>query len=67
VHRLAPTRKRMMTEPLEFILEMQHAALEVGDHRVVGWIMQQRFRNLVLETVLPAFKIRDMIRFPHRP
>jgi hypothetical protein len=65
VHGLAPNCERMMTEPLKFILEMQHAALEVGDHRVVGWIMKQRLRDLVLEAVLPAFKIGNMIRFPH--
>jgi len=55
----------MMTKPLKLILEMQHAALEVSDHRVIGWIVQQRFRNLVLESVLPAFKIGKLIRFPH--
>ena len=32
----ASVRNRLITKPLEFFFEMQHAALEIADHRIIG-------------------------------
>jgi len=57
----ASIRNRNMTEPFEFVSEMQHAELEINDHRVISRAMKQRFRNLIFERLLPPFQIRYMI------
>ena len=28
---------RLITKPFDLFFEMQHAALEIGDHRVIGY------------------------------
>jgi hypothetical protein len=32
----ASIRNRLITKPFEFLFEMQHAALEISDHRITG-------------------------------
>jgi hypothetical protein len=32
----ASIRNRFITKPFDLFLEMQHAALEIADHRIVG-------------------------------
>jgi hypothetical protein len=32
----ASIRNRLITKPFELFFEMQHTALEIGDHRIVG-------------------------------
>jgi len=54
-----------MTEPLEFISQMQHAALEIGDHHVIGRRMNQSLSDLLLERFLPPFKMNNMIGSRH--
>ena len=56
---------RLMLEPFEFVPEMQHAELEIEDHRIIGLAMQQRVGNLVFERFLPPFKISNMVWFCH--
>jgi hypothetical protein len=34
-------------EPLEFVSEMQHAALEINDHQVISRAMKQSFGNFI--------------------
>ena len=52
-------------KPIKLVFQMQHAALEISDHRVISRVIQQRFRNLVFESVLPQFKISNMVWFSH--
>ena len=54
-----------MLEPFEFVPEMQHAELEIHDHRIIGRAMRQRLGNLVFERFLPPFKISNMVGFCH--
>jgi hypothetical protein len=32
----ASIRNRIITKPFEFFFEMQHTALEIGNHRIIG-------------------------------
>ena len=43
---------RLLTEPLEFVPEMKHPALEVGDHRVICRAALKCVANLDLERPL---------------
>ena len=36
-----------MTEAFKFVSELQHAAIEISDHRVISRVMQQCFGNLI--------------------
>jgi hypothetical protein len=56
---------RLMTKPLEFFSEMQHAAFEVSDHWITSRTIDQSICNLVFECLLPPFKIRNVIWFRH--
>ena len=56
-----PHRNRLITKPFEFFSEMQHAALEISDHRIIVRAMRQSSSNLVFEHLLPAFKIENVI------
>jgi hypothetical protein len=37
----ASIRNRFITKPFDLFLEMQHAALEIADHRIVGIRLEQ--------------------------
>ncbi len=56
---------RLMTEPLEFVSQVQHAALEINDHQVIRRRVSQSVSNLLLEGFVPPFKISNMVRFCH--
>jgi len=32
----APIRNRLITKPFDLLFEMQHTALEIADHRIIG-------------------------------
>jgi hypothetical protein len=55
----------LMTEPLEFVSQMQHAALEIDDHQVIRRRVSQSLIYLLFEGFLPPFKMNNMIRFCH--
>jgi hypothetical protein len=63
VQALVPNRFKM--EPLEFVSEMQHAALEINDHQVISRAMKQSFGNLIFNGFLPPFQINNMVWFCH--
>jgi hypothetical protein len=44
---------------------MQHVALEIGDHRIIGCAMRQCLSNLLFEHVLSPFKIENVIWLRH--
>ena len=44
---------------------MQHAALEIADHRIIGRAMRQCLNNLLFKHVLALFKIENVIWFWH--
>ncbi len=54
-----------MAEPFKFVSQMQHPALEINDHQVIGRRMSQRLSNLLFEDFVPPFKISNMFRFRH--
>jgi hypothetical protein len=56
---------RITTKPFELFFEMQHAALNISDHRITIRTIDQSIRNLVFECLLPPFKIRNEIWFRH--
>jgi hypothetical protein len=58
-------RERLITKPFDFFLEMQYAALDISDHRIIGRVMQQSASNLLFEHLLPPFKIKNVIWFRH--
>jgi hypothetical protein len=57
----ASIRNRLITEPFELLFEMQHSALEIADHRIIGCAMRQSSSNLLFEHLLPPFKIENVI------
>jgi hypothetical protein len=57
----ASIRNRFITKLFDLFFEMQHAALDVGDHRIIGRVMQQSMSNLLFEHLLPPFKIENMV------
>jgi hypothetical protein len=61
----ASVSNRFTTEPFEFVSEVQHAALEISDHRVTSRTIEQSIRNFVFEDFLPPFEIKNMVRFRH--
>ncbi len=56
---------RLMMEPLEFVSQVQHAALEINDHHVIRRRVTQSISNLLFEGFVPPFKISNMVRFRH--
>ena len=54
-----------MTKPFEFFFEMQHSALEIGDHRITSRTMDQSIRNFFFKRFLTPFKKRNVIWFSH--
>ncbi len=54
-----------MTEPFEFVSQMQHAALEIDDHQVVRRRMSQSLSDLIFEGFVPPFKMSNMVRSRH--
>ena len=56
---------RLMTEPLEFVSQMQHAALEINDHQVIRGRVSQSLSDLFFEGFVPPFKISNMVRSRH--
>ena len=54
-----------MTEPLEFVSQMQHAALEINDHQVIRGRVSQSLSDLFFEGFVPPFKISNMVRSRH--
>jgi hypothetical protein len=50
---------RLMTEPLEFVSQMQHAALEINDHQVIRGRVSQSLSDLFFEGFVPPFKISN--------
>lgn len=61
----ASIRDRHITKPFEFFFEMQHAAFEISDHRIIGCAKRQSSINLRFEHLLPPFKIENIIWFWH--
>jgi hypothetical protein len=61
----ASIRNCFITKPFDLFFEMQHAALEIGDHWVVRWEMRQSASNLFFEHLLPPFEIKNVIWFCH--
>ena len=49
-----------MTKSLEFVSEIQDAALEIDEHQVISRAMEQSIGNLIFEGFLPPFKISNM-------
>jgi len=54
-----------MTEPFEFVSQMQHAALEIIDHHVIGRRMSQSLSDLLFEGFVPLFKMSNMVWSRH--
>lgn len=61
----ASVPNRFMTEPLEFVPQMQHAALEINYHQVIRRRVSQSVSDLLFEGFVPPFKISNMARFRH--
>jgi len=57
----------LITKPFDLFFEVQHAPLEIIDHWIIGCAMRQSSSNLLLEHLLPSFKIENMIWFRHEP
>lgn len=51
-----------MLEPFEFVSQVQHAALEIDDHQVIGRGLSQSLGDLIFEGFVPPFKMSNMIR-----
>ena len=56
---------RFMTEPFEFVSQMQHAALKITDHQVIRRGVSQTFSDLLFEGFVPPFKISNMVWSRH--
>jgi hypothetical protein len=54
-----------MTKPFEFFFEMQHATLEISDHRITIRTIDQSIRNFFFEHMLAPLKNRNVIWFWH--
>ena len=61
----ASIRKCLMTKPFEFFFEMQHATLEISDHRITIRTIDQSIRNFFFEHMLAPLKNRNVIWFWH--
>jgi len=56
---------RLVTEPFDFFLEVQHPPFKIADHRIVGWAMRRRASNLLFKYSLTPLKIENVIWLPH--
>jgi hypothetical protein len=54
-----------VTEPFDFVSQMQIAALEIRDHQIISRAMEQSVANLIFEGLVPPFKINNMGWFRH--
>jgi hypothetical protein len=56
---------RLITKRFDLAFEMQHAAFDISDHRIIGWATRQSSSNLCFEHLLPLLKNENMIWFRH--
>ena len=61
----AAVRSRFMTKPFKFVSEMQRTAFEINDHQIISRAMEQRLRDVIIERLLPRFKMNNMVWFRH--
>ena len=55
----APFSIDFTTDPIEFVSENEHAALQVNDHSVISSATQASFCDFIFDRSLPLFQISD--------
>jgi hypothetical protein len=54
-----------MTEPINLISQVKNASLEIGDHQVIGRVLEQSCGELFFQCSLAPLQIANMMRLCH--
>jgi hypothetical protein len=64
---LEPSTGAFTTELINFVSQVKHASLEIDDHQVIGWVLEQSFGEFFFQRLLAPLQVRNMVWLWHDP